>query len=113
MRERRLIVFCVSINAEFQKSERPDLRPASLDDEVYTPSSRRSEGRRDQLGDRCPSRAASKTSMPTLNGQRNLQIFIRPLILTLPAKIRSKIFQIVWLFIPPAAAPNPPARRFN
>jgi len=45
-----LSFFCVSINAEFQKSERPDFRPASLDDEVYTPSPRRSEGRRDQLG---------------------------------------------------------------
>jgi hypothetical protein len=28
---------------------------------------------------RCPSRAASKTSMPTLNGQRNLDLhFLRP-----------------------------------
>src|SRR5215469_11349762 len=63
-----------------KKNERPDLRPASHSDEVYTPSLRRSEGRRDQLGGRCPSRAASKTSLPTLNGQRNS---IRPLIMTL------------------------------
>ncbi len=35
---------------ELNKSERPDFRPASLSDEVYTPSLRRSEGRRDQLG---------------------------------------------------------------
>jgi len=55
------------------------LRPASHSDEVYTPSLRRSEGRRDQLGGRCPSRAASKTSLPTLNGQRNSN---RSLILT-------------------------------
>ena len=82
-------------------------------DEVYTPSPRRSEGRRDQLGDRCPSRAASKTSMPTLNGQRNLQIFIRPTYLTLFASIRSKIFQLYWLLVTPASVLNPPARRPN
>ena len=45
-------------------------------DEVYTPSPRRSEGRRDQLGGRCPSRAASKTPMPTLNGQRNPSLWL-------------------------------------
>jgi hypothetical protein len=32
------------------KNERPDLRPASLGDEVYTPSPRRSEGWRANLG---------------------------------------------------------------
>jgi hypothetical protein len=61
----------------FLKSERPDFRPASHSDEVYTLSLQRSEGRRGQLGGRCPSRAASKTSLPTLNGQRNLFILIR------------------------------------
>jgi len=44
-------------------------------DEVYTPSPRRSEGQRGQLGGRCSHRAASKTSMPTLNEQRDLFIF--------------------------------------
>jgi hypothetical protein len=34
----------------FIENERPDLRPAFLGDEVYTPSPRRSEGRRANLG---------------------------------------------------------------
>src|SRR5271170_419962 len=69
-----LIVFWPESMSEFGtflQNERPDLRPASLGDEVYTPSPWRSEGRRDQLGGRCSSRAASKTSLPTLNEQRN------------------------------------------
>ena len=70
---------------------RPDFRPAFLSDEVYTPSLRRSEGRRDQLGDRCPSRVASKTSLLTLNGQRNS---VRSFIKTLPCCIWSKKFPV-------------------
>jgi hypothetical protein len=73
-----LSVFHPPINANSmkhsKKGEGPDFRPAFRGDEVYTPSPRRSEGRRDQLGGRCSSRAASKTSMPTLNEQRNLTI---------------------------------------
>ncbi len=41
---------------------------------------------------RCPSRAASKTSMPTLNGQRNLQIYSPSLSQTQSLLKRFKIF---------------------
>src|SRR3954469_17096454 len=44
---------------------------------------RRSEGRRDQLGGRCSSRVASKTSMPTLNEQRNQSDVLDPARLSL------------------------------
>jgi hypothetical protein len=40
--------------------------PGLRGDKVYTPSPGRSEGRRDQLVECCPCRAAGKTSMPTL-----------------------------------------------
>jgi hypothetical protein len=53
--------------------KRPDLRPAFNGDEVkyaFTQALRRAT--RPTWG-RCPSRVASKTSMPTLNGQRNLR----------------------------------------
>src|SRR6266699_6999600 len=50
----------------------PDLHPALSGDEVYTPSPRRSEGWRGQLFARCSNRTTSKTSILTLNEQRNL-----------------------------------------
>jgi len=58
-------------NSGPEPSERPDLRPAFADDEVYIRLHRGAQkGDATNLG-RCPSRAASKTSMPTLTGQRN------------------------------------------
>src|SRR5438445_3973062 len=51
----------------------PDLHPALSGDEVYTPSPRRSEGWRGQLFARCSNRTTSKTSILTLNEQRNLR----------------------------------------
>ena len=50
----------------------PDLHPALSGDEVYTPSPRRSEGWCGQLFARCSNRTTSKTSILTLNEQRNL-----------------------------------------
>jgi hypothetical protein len=50
----------------------PDLHPALSGDEVYTPSPRRSEGWYGQLFARCSNRTTSKTSILTLNEQRNL-----------------------------------------
>jgi hypothetical protein len=74
----RIAILEVSSNVRFigkfaikDKKSKAGLTSGLSDDEVYTPSSRRSEGRRDQLGGRCSSRAASKTSLPTLNEQRN------------------------------------------
>ena len=81
--------------ARLPENERPDFRPASLSDEVYTPSPRRSEGRRDQLGGRCPSRVASKTSLPTLNGQRNSNRSL--LSMTIHSCIWFKKFQTIFL----------------
>ena len=51
-------------------------------DEVYTPSPRRSEGQCGQLGGRCSNRTASKTSMPTLNEQRNRYFLLSVIIET-------------------------------
>ncbi len=51
--------------------QRAGLASGPRSDEVLTPSLRRSEGQRGQLGGRCSHRTASKTSMPTLNEQRN------------------------------------------
>ena len=53
-------------------NKEPDLHPALSGDEVYTPSPRRSEGWRGQLFARCSNRTTSKTSILTLNEQRNL-----------------------------------------
>ena len=54
-----------------QKRGQTFVRPLT-GDEVCTPSLRRSEGRRGQFGGRCPGHAASKTSLPTLNGQQKI-----------------------------------------
>ena len=56
----------------FRTDKEPDLHPALSGDEVYTPSPRRSEGWRGQLFARCSNRTTSKTSILTLNEQRNL-----------------------------------------
>src|SRR5262252_1521174 len=56
----------------FGTGKEPDLHPALSGDEVYTPSPRRSEGWCGQLFARCSNRTTSKTSILTLNEQRNL-----------------------------------------
>src|SRR5258705_12005295 len=55
----------------WRTDKEPDLHPALSGDEVYTPSPRRSEGWRGQLFARCSNRTTSKTSILTLNEQRN------------------------------------------
>ena len=53
------------------KHKGPDLRPAPEVTRFTRLHIRRSEGQCGQLGGRCSHRTASKTSMPTLNEQRN------------------------------------------
>jgi len=53
------------------KIKGPDLRPAPEVTRFTRLHLRRSEGQCGQLGGRCSHRTASKTSMPTLNEQRN------------------------------------------
>ena len=50
--------------------KRAGLASGPLDDEVYTPSSRRSEGRGSYLEDAVHYCLASKTSLPTITEQR-------------------------------------------
>jgi len=57
------------------KIKRPDLRPASTVTKIIRLHQGAQKGDAANLG-RCPSRTASKSSMPTLNGQRNCQINI-------------------------------------
>jgi len=78
-------------------------------DEVYTPSPRRSEGWRDQLGGRCSSRATSKTSMPTLNEQRNLHPYI--CIDAAIAQVVQKKFSKFFLCVQPTPSRQPKVRK--
>lgn len=55
-----------------RKNKGPDFRPAPEVTRFIRLHLRRSEGQCGQLGGRCSHRTASKTSMPTLNEQRNL-----------------------------------------
>src|SRR6476619_7688808 len=71
----------------------PDLHPALSGDEVYTPSSRRSEGWRGQLFGRCSNRTTSKTSILTLNEQRNCSSLIRLDV------FENKLFKITYFFL--------------
>ena len=81
----------------FGTDKEPDIHPALSGDEVYTPSPRRSEGWCGQLFARCSNRITSKTSILTLNEQRNLHTL---LIDTIVSLLVQKIFSFQRLFSP-------------
>jgi hypothetical protein len=54
-----------------KQNERPDFRPAFAVIRFIRLHQGAQKGSATNFGGRCPSRAASKTPMPTLNGQRN------------------------------------------
>src|SRR5204863_9302570 len=89
------------------ESKEPDLHPALSGDEVYTPSPRRSEGWHGQLFARCSNRTTSKTSILTLNEQRNLFAYLIRYLKRAPC---SKFyFQRNFFVNPPLTAPTYPA----
>jgi hypothetical protein len=60
-----------AVRINFIKKRKAGLTSGLSGDKVYTPSPRRSEGQRGQLGGRCPSHRCEQNPFPTLNGQRN------------------------------------------
>jgi hypothetical protein len=81
------------------KDERPDLRPASLGDEVYTPSPRRSEGWRANLGSLSEPRHEQNLSANPKRTAKFIRCNLRPRNLALGSKkikiffVRIKLFQ--------------------